>query len=219
METQPGVYLFYRADAAASRAKALASGYSAGFWRPSITCAAPVGLPMSERSRFRLRWLFHYARIFSNRDYRVFVVRQGAEMAHYSGVTGRYWRFPFMAKDDLQIGDTWTHPDHRGKGLAGFAASQILAAMSHRGRHIWYVVESINMPSIRTAEGAGMSLYGRGVWRRPLNLKPLGSFVVRETLAAGGAVSAQDGGASSGAANSRATEQISNPAPSAIRRT
>jgi GNAT superfamily N-acetyltransferase len=88
-----------------------------------------------------------------------------------------------MARGDLQIGDTWTHPDHRGKGIAGFAVHTILAAMSRLGRHFWYVVEEINTPSIKAAEGAGMTLYGRGVWIRPFNIKLIGSYVIREEIA------------------------------------
>jgi len=183
MEGTGAIYLFYRAASANSRPRTLAPDYSYELWRPSPACAIPAGLPAGERNRFRLRWLLHYLRVFPNRDYAVFVVRRGNEFAHYSGVTGRYWRFPFLADRDLQIGDTWTHPDHRGKGIAGFAIQRILAAMSQPGRRIWYVVENINTPSIRTAEGAGMSLFARGVWRRPFNLKLLGSYVIREVIA------------------------------------
>lgn len=186
--------------------------------------AIPAGLPAGERNRFRLRWLLHCLRIFSNRDYTVFVVRRGDQFAHYSGVTGRYWRFPFLPKDDLQIGDTWTHPDHRGKGIAGFAAHRILAAMSRPGRYIWYVVEDINTPSIRTAEGAGMSLYARGVWKRPFNLKLLGSYVIREVVAANVAYK-ERGAAETSGLNSRETsnapivERAPSPASPAIRKT
>jgi RimJ/RimL family protein N-acetyltransferase len=218
------VYLFYRSDGAGSRLRTLPPGYSCELWRPSPAGAIPAGLPDAERNRFRLRWLLHHLRIFSNRDYMVFVVRRGDEFAHYSGVTGRYWRFPFLAKNDLQIGDTWTHPDHRGKGLAGFAARSILAAMSRPGRRIWYVVEDINTPSIRTAEGAGMSLYARGVWRRPFNLKLLGSYEIREVVAANVAPGEGRAAAELSQLNSREApsapmvERVSSPASPSIRR-
>lgn len=181
------VYLFYRAAGPSSRPRTPPPGYSWEFWRPSPASAAPSGLPAAERNRFRLRWLLHHMRVFPNRDYAVLVVRRGEELVHYSGITGRYWRFPFMAADDLQIGDTWTHPDHRGKGVAGFAVHSVLAAMGRPGRRIWYVVEEINAPSIRAAEGAGMTLYARGVWRRPLNIKLIGSYAIREIIIPRGA--------------------------------
>ena len=180
-EAEP-IYLFYRAANANSRTRTLAPGYSGEFWRPSPARAIPAGLPATERNRFRMRWLLHCLRAFPNRDYSVFVVRRGNEFVHYSGITGRYWRFPFLADADLQIGDTWTHPEHRGKGIAGFAIDRILAAMSRPGRHIWYVVENINTPSIRAAEGAGMTRFALGVWRRPFGLKLFGSYVIRDAV-------------------------------------
>jgi GNAT superfamily N-acetyltransferase len=171
-----------------------------------------------------MRWLLHCLRAFPNRDYTVFVVRRGNEFAHYSGVTGRYWRFPFLADADLQIGDTWTHPDHRGKGLAGFAIDRILTAMSRPGRLIWYVVEDINTPSIRAAEGAGMTLFARGAWRRPFGLKLLGSYVIREVaagdmLAGEGLLAAELGSLNFRAAkNAPVADRTSKPASPITRR-
>jgi RimJ/RimL family protein N-acetyltransferase len=98
-----------------------------------------------------------------------FAVRLG----HYSAFSPRYWRFPFSADDDLQIGNTWTDPSHRGKGLAIFSLEKILVLKRKPARYFWYVVEAINRPSIRVVQRAGFELADEGSWQRPLVLSCL----------------------------------------------
>jgi len=97
---------------------------------------------------------------------------------HYSGFTPRYWRFPFLQDSDLQIGDTWTEPSHRGKGLALFALLEIIRIKRKPGRKFWYVVGGLNTPSIRVVEKAAFSLVGKGTFIVPLGIKLLGSYVM-----------------------------------------
>lgn len=85
-------------------------------------------------------------------------------LVHYSGFTAAYWRFPFMDYDDLQIGNTWTDPAHRRKGFALFALRTLVARLSGPGRKLWYVVEAINVGSIKVVERAGLTATGQGTW-------------------------------------------------------
>ena len=101
------------------------------------------------------------------------------QLVHYSGFTARYWRFPFLSDDDVQVGDTWTEPAHRGRGIARFALFEILRTRGKSGRKFWYVVDELNRPSIRVAESAGFVLEGEGTWVKPFGIKLLGSYVMR----------------------------------------
>jgi RimJ/RimL family protein N-acetyltransferase len=181
-EERGPVYLFFVGSSAGARRWRLPEGYEAEFWHPSLKNIAPVGINSQARGSFALRWLLHYARVFSGRYYCAFVVRHRGKLVHHSGVTPRYWRFPFMGADDAQIGRTWTDPAHRGKGIARYAVQEILAAMARPGRRFWYVVEDINGASIRAAEGAGMVLFARGThvsrWRASL----FSSYVIEEVF-------------------------------------
>jgi RimJ/RimL family protein N-acetyltransferase len=105
-------------------------------------------------------------------------------LVHYSGFTPRYWRFPFVADDDFQIGDTWTDPAHRGRGLASFALQRVVMTLAKPGRRLWYVVEDINKPSIRVVEKAQFILAAKGAWVRPWGLKLAGAYVIRRNHAA-----------------------------------
>jgi RimJ/RimL family protein N-acetyltransferase len=127
----------------------------------------------------------HHTFVFANPGYAIFVVYEGQELVHYSGIYPGYFRFPFMAKKDLQIGNTWTHPDHRGRGIAGFAISKILELERAPSRTIWYLTEDENLASVRAAEDAGMILRGYGVRTKRLGLGLLGSFVLTEPSGSG----------------------------------
>src|SRR5437868_9514403 len=84
-------------------------------WRPSPLEATPPGV---KGVAFKIWWAFHHFRIFANRAYALMLIYDGDRLVHRSGVYPRYFRFPFMSDQDLQIGNTWTDPQYRGKGLA-----------------------------------------------------------------------------------------------------
>lgn len=142
-------------------------------WRPSLRDIAPRGVIGKS---FKVWWLFHHLRLFANRDYALFVIYHEGMLVHRSGVYPGYLRFPFMAPDDLQIGNTWTSPHERGRGLASAAIAEIIRLLARPGRNFWYLVESENVASIRVVERAGFRLAGVGERRPRLGLRFLGAF-------------------------------------------
>jgi lipopolysaccharide/colanic/teichoic acid biosynthesis glycosyltransferase/RimJ/RimL family protein N-acetyltransferase len=172
-------FLFYMAEAdnAAAPPAELPAGYRCRLWRPSLLKIIPRGLsPMP----FGAWWLMHSFRLFSNRDYSLLLIDDGSEIVHRSCVFPRYFRFPFMGKDDLQIGDTWTAESHRGKNLAALALRKAMQLHHRPGRRFWYVVHETNAASIRVAEKAGMRAAGRGSRVSRWGLRPLGAFVMEQ---------------------------------------
>ncbi|NDC39826.1 MAG: GNAT family N-acetyltransferase, partial [Proteobacteria bacterium] len=108
-------------------------------------------------------WLFHYLRVFSSRDYSVAVIYCGDLLVHRSFIFPPSFRFPFMEGHDLQIGDTFTHPAHRGLGLAKLAISHLIADARFAGRPFWYIVEEQNRASIKVIESCGFDFVGMGL--------------------------------------------------------
>lgn len=154
-------------------------GYSVSMWWPSRRHPWPPGLDnLRSRARFAFRYVLDSLGSFANREVGAVCIFYADRLVHYSGFTPRYWRFPFLADDDLQIGDTWTAPDHRGRGLAGYALHEILDMKQGRGRGLWYVVGDNNPASIRVVERAAFELAGVGHWRLPWGIKLLGSYVM-----------------------------------------
>jgi len=122
--------------------------------------------------------------MFAGSECGALLIYEGERLAHYSNYTPRYWRFPFLADDDLQIGDTWTDPAYRGRGLALFALQTLEASLERPNRSLWYVVGELNQPSIRVAEKAHFTLAGEGTRVRPWRLKMAEAYVMRRPCGA-----------------------------------
>lgn len=158
----------------------LTAPYSCTVWRPKIWPALPHGLSDSKlRLRFLFRWAVHRLHLFAGSGCGILLIYDREHLAHYSGFTPRYWRFPFIGDGDFQIGDTWTDPAYRGKGLALFALRSIVTTLGAPGRRFWYVVEAANRSSIRVVEKAQFKLAAEGTWVTPWGLKLVGSYVIR----------------------------------------
>jgi RimJ/RimL family protein N-acetyltransferase len=165
--------LFFVRDQPVISRPQLNVGYAARLWRPEGADIVAQGLP---RARFAIWWSLHQVRVFYNRDYGVLIIRENGQLVHRSCVFPGYLRFPFMAKNDLQIGDTWTDPAHRGLGLATFALLEIVRILARPGRRFWYLVDDANVPSIRAIEKAGFSCFARGIKRPRFGIAMLGYY-------------------------------------------
>lgn len=149
-------------------------------WTPGIMRMRPRGL---ESSAAMVWWLFDILHVFSNRDYAIAIIRTNGTVVHRSFVFPRFFRFPFMEADDLQIGDTWTAPSARGQGLACAALATIVGHFARPGRSFWYVVESMNPASIRVAEKAGFVLAGSGSRRPRFGVPALAAYRIEQVAA------------------------------------
>ncbi len=159
------------------RAGDLPVGYTAEFWAPRGMSLRPGGLGFMP---FAIWSAFHHVRVFRNRGYQLVLIRKGGELVHRSCVFPGYFRFPFMAKADLQVGDTWSAPSERGKGLAKWALTAAIERLATGGRTLWYICDDNNAASASVARKAGMKLVGRGVRTRRLGVNLLGSFQIIE---------------------------------------
>ena len=87
-----------------------------------------------------------------------------------------------MSAADLQVGDTWTSPSERGKGLATSALGAIVECHAAVGRNLWYVAEEQNVASIRVAEKAGFARAGYGHRTTRFGFRIFGEYVITERL-------------------------------------
>jgi hypothetical protein len=127
--------------------------------------------------------LFHRLGVFKSKDYCIVLVRdrEGA-VVHRSHVFPPFFRFPFMERTDMQVGDTLTEPEHRCKKLAECALAFAVEAFKNEGRAVWYVVHEENAPSIRVARKVGFELVGRGVRTKRLGVRFLGAYKIVEKV-------------------------------------
>lgn len=173
-------YLFFQLDSASvppddGDQGPLDPPYGWRYWTPSPRSVVPPGVPLVP---FAAWWAMHHLRLFANRDYGLCLIYTGDELVHRSGVFPRDPRFPFMARDDLQIGDTWTHPAHRNRGLAALAIRRIVALKRRPGRSFWYVVAADNGASVRAIQKAGFAMRGTGNKQQWPGLPRIGRYVL-----------------------------------------
>ena len=170
-------FVFYCYDAVpkSGAEPRLPPAYSWQLWTPSRGGVVPPGLPLLP---FGIWTAMHHLRVFANGEYSVLLVHYDGRLVHRSALFPRYARFPFMARDDLQIGDVWTDPAHRNLGIASFAIRWLSAAKARRGRRIWYVVEPGNAQSVRVVTKLGFVRAGSGTRTKRLGLAVLSRFVM-----------------------------------------
>ena len=141
------------------------------FWRPSLIRVKPQGESLWP---FGVWWIAHHCRLFQGRDYALLLRYENGKLAHRSCIFPKFYRFPFMRRGDVQVGDVWTAPAYRGRGTAARALREVLRRFPDRA--VWYVCEESNVASIRVAEGAGMRVAGFGTRTQRLGLRALGQF-------------------------------------------
>jgi RimJ/RimL family protein N-acetyltransferase len=117
--------------------------YAIEIWKPGLDAI----LPPTMGRRFVVWWLFHSLGILRNGMYRVLLIRYEGAVVHRTCLVPKYFRWPFMGEDDLQISSTWTDPAHRGRGLATFALQHLVQSYANGSRQFWYLSREDNTVS------------------------------------------------------------------------
>lgn len=168
-----GAVEFFRSDAEPAAIRPLPDGYRLEIWHPGAGGSVPPGC---SGIKWRVWTLFHRAGIFRSPQYGAVLIFRGDTLVHRSSVFPKYMRFPFMTDADVQVGDTWTEPSERGKGLAAVALGTAAARVRQPGASLWYLTTADNVASIRVALAAGLARVGTGIRTRRLGLRVLGEF-------------------------------------------
>ena len=127
------------------------------YWRPSIARLTPVG----KRRKYVAYSVFHWLRIFRNRDYGELSVTKGDKRKASMLVVPAYFKWPFMRENDVQFTYVVTDPFSRQEGWGTYLVQQGLKRFLQQDRQIWYVTDTNNVASQRLAEKAGFSLVGK----------------------------------------------------------
>lgn len=133
----------------------LSEDYAIELWQPGAGSIVPPTMS----SRFIVWWLFYVFGILGNRIYRVLLIRHNGAVVHRSCLVPKYFRWPFMGEDDVQISSTWTDPKHRGRGLATFALSFLVQSYAEGARQFWYICREDNQASIGVCLRCGFQFH------------------------------------------------------------
>ena len=94
-------------------------------------------------------WGLAKAGAFSRPGFTEFCIDEAGKRLHRLIVTPRWYRFPFMAADDLQIGDVWTCPKSRRQQLARIGIAEVHRRFADEPGAFWYVTAADNAASAR----------------------------------------------------------------------
>jgi len=182
MRTDTSPYLLHCLDGPSVINDDLPDGYAFRVWTPTMRHPRPATMGLSSAA-----WtLFHYCGLFASEGYCTVYIVHGERIVHRSCVLPRYFRWPFMGEDDLQISSTWTAPEFRGKGLASLALAHIVRTMPAARRRFWYVTRESNIPSIRVCRRVGFKLLSYGTRGATLGFRCLGQLKQVEEAATWG---------------------------------
>lgn len=126
-------------------------------WKPSLSTFRHSRLP----SKYLIWWFYHYMHIFRNKNLQVWLYYINQELAHFFCIVPKYYRWPFMNKNDVQITYVITTKKYRGNNIAFNAIGKAINKLEIAG-DIWYVTDSTNYASQKLAEKLGFELFGNG---------------------------------------------------------
>ena len=106
-------------------------------------------------------YLFWY--LFTFGKYKIiYVTNRDEKIVCYSHLLPKFFKFPFMAKQDLHMGPSWTDPNYRGQGIFTYVKNHTLQTFHNKGVAFWAIVEKDNYPSIRVQLKNGFEIVGTG---------------------------------------------------------
>lgn len=112
-------------------------------------------LPQENRS-LKTTVVRFYFQLMTFGKARVFYVRdEKGNLMHTSYLVPKCFKFPFMKKNDYEIGPCYTYNDYRGKGIYPEVIRYITQNVGNSETIFYMVVDSENTPSIRGVLKAG----------------------------------------------------------------
>lgn len=123
--------------------------YTYGVFKPSVFRLHINSLNFKQ-------WIMNlYWYILNNGKYSIYYICYRNEIIHTSYCMPKSYKFPFMSKNDIQIGPCNTSDQYRGKGLFPYALSMIIDDYYKNGTKLYMIINQENIPSQKGASKIG----------------------------------------------------------------
>lgn len=86
---------------------------------------------------------------------KIYYVQDGNQILHTSYVIPACSKFPFLKKNDLEIGPCYAYPEFRGKGIYPKVLTKICQKRGGDSISFYMIVDENNLSSIKGIEKAG----------------------------------------------------------------
>lgn len=128
-------------------------------WKPTFVNYLPFGYG----KKYILFWFFHYLKIFKNSNYHTIFLFKGDELVGSLLVVPKYFKWPFMKDNDIQITYLKIKNRYRGLGYGEELMNFTLEFLKNLDYGVlWYVTDSNNLPSQKLASKLGFEFFGKG---------------------------------------------------------
>lgn len=94
--------------------------------------------------------------------YRIIYVKKGNVIIHYTHILPKFFKFPFMKDEDLEIGPAWTDISHRGQGIFPSVIGYIVQYFKKDGRNFYTFSHVDNEASKKSILRAGFNRWANG---------------------------------------------------------
>lgn len=148
-------------------------------WQPGVDGFPPRG---ARDIANQFWWALANSGGFASRGFAEIRIEKRGRLLHRLIVTPAWYRFPFMAERDLQIGALWTAPDARRKQLARIAMSEAHRRFGSDGSRFWYIADATNSASEALARSCGYELVATGRRTRRFGTRLLGQYVIDRSV-------------------------------------
>ncbi|MBR2988530.1 MAG: hypothetical protein IKC64_02260, partial [Clostridia bacterium] len=89
-----------------------------------------------------------------------YAITKEGEVAHTSYLIPKCSKFPFMKKNEFEIGPCETKEKFRGQGIYPFVLNRIVCSAQNPGTKFYMIVDESNISSIKGIEKAGFEKRG-----------------------------------------------------------
>lgn len=128
-------------------------GYELELFRPSL-------FKLSNHNSDFFVNLFWFISTFGK--YKILYVKKKGDIAHYSYIISNNIRFPFMKRNDLQIGPCFTYEEFRGNGIYS-RILKIIPSYFPESESFWIYTAENNSISRNIIEKSGFDFIGTAV--------------------------------------------------------
>lgn len=92
--------------------------------------------------------------------YRIYYLLDNDRVVHTSYLVPKCSKFPFMGKNDLEIGPCFTEEQYRRKGGYAYMLERITTSAEYENAHFYMIVRDTNLPSVKGIEKSGFERCG-----------------------------------------------------------
>ena len=97
--------------------------------------------------------------VFSLGRFRILYLLDQKTIVHFSYITPKVFRFPFMGKKDIQIGPCETNPNYQRQGIFTSVLKTIAQFYSSKDCSVWTYTTLSNQASQKAFERSGFTFY------------------------------------------------------------